>query len=395
MRHFRLLCWMFSAVIAFAACDDDSGVQVSTPPLDSPAVVVVEDSVRPDSFSVEWQPVEHAVSYACKVTEKATAKVVREAAVEAYRLEPRTLAVDGLTPETAYTVSVVACPASGSEEFSDSEPGLCDVVTLYDPSGELPGGMFDIELGITSADGIQFTFKPHDPLMLYTDILVDEKYVTEDGLTDYDFSEQIVKVSNQMLAITGSLDGALGAEFFYLGPVSDTGLAGHVVGSRYFFAVMGVEYDEATNTVKPCTKVSRSEVFAITDEPLPEEVPWADILEPAYKTRNGENVLEVKVVGNSVAQDNVYGKVYPADYRQTHSDSEIISYLTSISNMNETWISSWDSYLRGAAAPGERRLFAVATLARDGAVGTKLNWVILEAPAAVGGEVIVVDAAAR
>lgn len=386
---------MFTAVTALTACGDDSGVLVSTPPLDAPAVVVAEGSVRPDSFSVEWQPVEHAVSYACKVTEKTTAKVVREATVEAYRLEPRTLSVGGLTPETAYTVSVTACPAPGSEEFSDSAPGLCEVVTPYDPSGELPGDMFDIELGITSADGIQFSFKPHDPLMLYTDILVDEKYVTEDGLTDYDFSEQIVKVSNQMLAICGSLDGALGAEFFYLGPVSDTGLAGHVVGSRYFFAVMGVEYDEATNTVKPCTKVSRSEVFTITDEPLPEEVPWADILEPAYKTRNGENVLEVKVVGNSVAQDDVFGKVYPADYRRTHSDSEIISYLTSISNMNETWISSWDSYLRGAAAPGEQLLFAVATLDRNGAVGTKLNWVILEAPAAVGGDVTIVDAAVR
>lgn len=395
MRHFRLLCWMFSAVIVFAACDDDSGVQVSATPLDSPEVTVSEGSVRPTSFRVEWMPVENAATYACKVTEKATAKVVHEATVETYRLELRTLPVDGLTPETAYIVSVTSCPATGSEEFTDSEPGLCEVVTPDDPNGELPGDMFDIELGVTSADGIQFTFRPHDPLMLYTDILVEESYITEDGLTDYDFAEQIIYVSNQMLSITGSLEGAMAADFFYLGPVSDTGLAGHTVGLRCFFAVMGVEYDEATNTVKPATKVSRSEVFTITDEPLPQEIPWADFVEPAYTTRSGENVLEVKVVGNSVAQDDIYGKVYPADYRSTHSDSEIISYLTSVSNMYDTWISSWNPYLRGAAAPGERLLFAVATLDRNGAVGSKLNWVILEAPAAVGGEVKIVDAAKR
>ena len=351
---------MLFAFTALVACEKDNTTTPSEPQQLGKTVLTLAECTN-HSFSVTWPAVEHAANYAYRVElGDQSQTVITESLLQGGESQ-LTLSVDKLLPETAYKVSVTAQPSEEDAElFTPSETAILTVTTLAKEAPDLPSDMFEIELGITGYQGIQYTFKPKDPLMLYTNILIDERYLTEDGLTDEDFSDQIIDESNQMLKELKSLQTALDAEFFYIGEYSGTGFAGKTPGTRLFFALMGVTYDEATNTVTPATKISRSEIFEITNEPLPApDEPWADMLNPVYETYKGQDVVSVEVVPNETGEGYVFGKVYRADYRNSHSDYEIIQELTDMNNMSETMIVDWDLHLRGEMAPGEQRLFAV------------------------------------
>lgn len=257
---------------------------------------------------------------------------------------------------------------------------------------QLPTDQFDINIIAACADGLKFSIIPQDMTGLYTNILVDETYLTVDGLDDLDFADQIINVSNQMLEITGGLLPAINAEFFYIGPIETVAFGGMRPGQRAFLAVMGVEYNEETNLVYPSTQVSRSEVFEFTSDLLPKEEPYATFGTPEYIKYAGALTVRAEVIPNEAAGDYVYGKVFPADYRKTHSDTEIIDYLTSTSNMFDTWL--YPMRLDAELEPGQQALFAVATLDKEsGRKSNRLNWMIVEAPAAAGDPVIIIDSA--
>lgn len=257
---------------------------------------------------------------------------------------------------------------------------------------QLPADQFEIDVKIACMDGVKFAVTPVDKLMLYTNILVDESYLTQDGLDDLDFADQLIHVSNQMLELVGGFEQAMHAEFFYLGDTETLSFGGMTPGTRAFLVVMGLEYDEATNKVTPATQVTRSEVFEFTDEILPTEEPYAEFGTPEYIEVAGKPTVRVEVIPNDAAGDYVYGKVYPADYRATHTDTEIIDQLTSTQNMFETWL--YPSRLDAQLAPGERALLAVTTLDKtSGKKSTKLNWMVVQAPAATGDAVIIISSA--
>jgi len=254
----------------------------------------------------------------------------------------------------------------------------------------LPGDMFDIDVELACTEGVMFTFKPKDKLMLYANIMVDERYVTEDKLGELDFADQIVKVSNEMLGYVGNLEAALQAEFFYIGDVSASGFGGKDVGLRAFFAVMGLTYDEAANTVTAATKISTSDVFEIVNGELPKEEPWVEFGELEYTTAKGKNVVRVNVIPNAAAGDYVYGKGFAENYRDTNSDTEIIAYLTNVDNMMETW--AMNNRIDVPLEPGERSLVCVTAMYKDsGKVSSKLNWILVEAPAEPGQPVTVLS----
>ena len=258
---------------------------------------------------------------------------------------------------------------------------------------KLPADQFEIDVKGAWQDGVKFTVTPVDKMMLYTNILVDESYVTQDGLDDLDFADQIIHVSNEMLEIVGGFQPAMDAEFFYLGDVEVLGFGGMTPGQRAFLVVMGLTYDEATNTVSPATQVTCSEVFEFTDEVLPKEEPYAEFGTPEYIDVNGVATVRVEVIPNDAAGDYVYGKSFPADYRQSHSDSEIINYLTATDNMFETWL--YPSRLDVALSTGQQALLAVATLDKNsGRKSDKLNWMVVQAPEAIGQPVLVLANAA-
>ena len=282
-----------------------------------------------------------------------------------------------------YVSTVTMSKIESADDYEFIDPAVYET---------LPADMFDIDILSATADGLHFTVNPKDMAMIYTNIMIDETYLTEDHLGDLDFADQIVKVSNQMLELMGSFDAAMSAEFFYLGNVDATSFGGTMPGTRAFLAVMGLSYDEATNTVSAATKVSRTDVFEFTDEYLPQEEPWAEISNPQYVDKGGKNVVRVDITPNDAAGDYVYAKAFAADYRKNHTDLEIIQYLTSTSNMMETWV--FGSTFDAEVQPGERALIAVATLYKSsGKLGEKLNWVIVEAPEQVGGEVKVIATA--
>lgn len=257
---------------------------------------------------------------------------------------------------------------------------------------QLPADQFEIDVKIACMDGVKFTVTPVDKLMLYTNILVDESYLTEDGLDDLDFADQLINVSNQMLELVGGFEQAMQAEFFYLGDTETLSFGGMKPGTRAFLVVMGLEYDEATNKVTPATQVTRSEVFEFTDEMLPTGDPYAEFGTPEYIEVSGKPTVRVEVIPNDAAGDYVYGKVYPADYRATHTDLEIIDELTSTQNMFDTWL--YPSRLDAQLAPGERALLAVTTLDKSsGKKSSKLNWMVVQAPAATGDAVIIISSA--
>lgn len=267
--------------------------------------------------------------------------------------------------------------------------------TYIDPEtyAQLPGDMFDVNVKDACADGVKFSVTPQDKLMLYTNILVDESYVTDDGLGELDFADQIINVSNQMLSYVGNLNAAMDAEFFYIGDAIDiTGFGGMQPGQRAFLVVMGLTYDETTNSVKAATKAIQSEVFEFTDGHFPVEEPWADITNPKYISLNDHNVVRVEIVPNDEAGDYIYGKAFAPDHRDKNSDREIIDYLTNTSNMMETWI--YPNRLDAALEPGEQALFAVTALYKNsGKKSDKLNWMLVEAPDAVGQPVKIIASA--
>lgn len=122
----------------------------------------------------------------------------------------------------------------------------------------------------------------------------------------------------------------------------------------------------------------------------------ADSVEVTMVPPGGKNVVSVKLTANEAGQGYMYGSVFEADWLQKHSESEAIDWLTAIENMGETTVGEWSPYLRHPMAPGEKMLFAATALFKeDGKKSSRLNWMILEAPKAVGEKVRVVDSASE
>lgn len=255
---------------------------------------------------------------------------------------------------------------------------------------QLPENMYDLTVTEACQEGVRFTVKAQDQLMIYTNAIFDERYLTVDNLTDEDFADHILYISNQALSIFGSWDKAQEAEFFYFGDRNIENAIVNPAGTRSFVAVMGLLYDEATNTVTPLTRLCRSEVFEYTDGTFSQEEPWAEMVNPVYMESRGKKVVRVDIELNSTAED-AYGKGFAPDYRDHNSDYEIIQYLTSYSNMSETLISPM--HLDVALEPGEKSLLCVTTTDRNGKASKRLNWMLVEAPAEIGQEVKVLASA--
>jgi len=254
----------------------------------------------------------------------------------------------------------------------------------------LPADMFEVNVSEACQDGIRFSVKANEQIMVYTNAVFDKRYITEDKLTDEDFAEQILKISNQALAIFGSWDNAQKAEFFYFGDRNIENAIVNSPGSCAFVAVLGLEYNEETNTVRPVTRLCRSEIFEYTDLTFTQEEPWADMVDPVYIESKGKKVVHVDIVLNPTAEE-AYGKGFAPDHRDHNSDYEIIQYLTSYSNMSETLI--FPMYLEVALEPGERSLLCVTTTDRNGKISKRLNWMLVEAPTAIGQPVKVLATA--
>ncbi len=254
----------------------------------------------------------------------------------------------------------------------------------------LPADMFEVNVREACQDGIRFSVKANEQIMIYTNAVFDKRYITEDNLTDEDFAEQILKISNQALAIFGSWENAQKAEFFYFGDRNIENAIVNSPGSCAFVAVLGLEYNEETNTVRPVTRLCRSEIFEYTDLTFTQEEPWADMVNPVYIESKGKKVVHVDIVLNATAEE-AYGKGFAPDHRDHNSDYEIIQYLTSYSNMSETLI--FPMYLEVALEPGERSLLCVTTTDRNGKLSKRLNWMLVEAPAAIGQPVKVLATA--
>lgn len=254
----------------------------------------------------------------------------------------------------------------------------------------LPEGMFQVDFTEACQDGIRFKVTAQEQIMIYTNALFDERYITEDGLTEEDFADQILYISNKALETFGSWEAAQRAEFFYFGDKNIENAIVCPAGTRAFVAVMGLSYDEATNTVTPLTKLCRSEVMEYTADSFEQEDAWAEMKNPVYMEAKGKKVVRVEIELNSTAEE-AYGKGFPADYREHNTDYEIIQYLTSVSNMSETLI--FPMRLDVALEPGEQALMAVATTDRNGKPSKKLNWMLVEAPAELGEPVKVLATA--
>lgn len=254
----------------------------------------------------------------------------------------------------------------------------------------LPEQMFEINVLSACQEGIRYNVTCEDPLMVYTNIVVDARYVFEDHLTDLDFAEQILSVSNSALETFGSWDAAQNAEFFYIGNQQIENAIVSAPGERRFIAVMGLQYHQDTNTVTPLTQVVCSDIFTYEEGYFPVEEGFAYMKNPRYIEKNGKNYVRVDVELNEGA-DEAYGYGFAPDHRDHNSDYEIISYLTSLSNMSETLI--YPMYLDVEMAPGDQKLFALATSDSNGTPSRKLNWAIFEAPEQPGDPVKVLGAA--
>lgn len=254
----------------------------------------------------------------------------------------------------------------------------------------LPADMYQIEVQEACQDGVRYNVKAQEQIMVYTNAIFDETYVTEDNLTDEDFAEQILYISNYALETFGSWEGAQQAEFFYTGDKNIENAIVNAPGTRAFVAVMGLLYDEATNTVTPLTKLCRSEVFEYTADRFSQEEAWAEMKNPVYMESKGKKVVRVDIELNATAEE-AYGKGFAHDHRDHNSDYEIIQYLTSVSNMPETLI--YPMHLDAPLEPGEKSLMAVTTTDRNGKPSKKLNWMLVQAPAELGQPVTVLATA--
>lgn len=389
---------MLLSVLALAGCkEDDEAATDQQQTLTKPSLFA--DATGATSFTVKWSPVAHAATYACTVTAAESQETILEREIAG---GGETLTVDQLTPETTYTVRLTARPAEAEKHlYAPSPAAELSVTTLKEeePVIDLPAGQFTIEVGIASSENIQMTYTPKDPEMLYIDMLFDESYLTEDGVTVAEIQEQMIRTANRALDATSdeglgwTVDQCLEYEVFYRGTFTGAKYGGHPIGSRYYLALVGLAYDAETNTVAAATQVTLSEPFAITEQSLPAEKPWVEMSDPTY----ADGKITVIITRNEAAGNYLFGGAFAADYRDSHSDSEIISEMAGTNEaMYKYLLDEWKDpiVLKGEVAPGEKKLF-VATGEKDCHIrNMQLNWMILQAPYEAGGEVRILDSAA-
>lgn len=290
-------------------------------------------------------------------------------------------------------LALLTTAACSSDDSADN-PASPDT-----PTPELPADCFTIDVETASTEGIKLTYTPKDAAMLYVDMLFDESYITEDGLTTDDICEQMLQIANRMIDKDSegggygfSIDFCLEHEMLYRGTHSGTHYGGHTAGTRYYLSVVGLTYDEESNTFSAATQVTLSDPFEITEETLPVDKPWVEMTEPTYA--NGK--ITVIITRNEAAGDYLFGGTFAADYRDSHSDSDIISEMAGTTeSMYKYLLDEWKDpiVLTGEVAPGEKKLF-VATGEKDCITrDMQLNWMILQAPYEADGEVRIIDSA--
>lgn len=389
---------MLLSILALAGCkdDDEAITDQQQQTLAQPSLLV--GATGATSFTVKWDPVAHAAAYACTVTAaESQATILNREIAEGGGISE--LSVDGLTAETTYLVSVIARPAEGeSHLYAPSPAAELTVTTLKEdePAIDLPEGQFTIHVETASTYGIKLTYTPADPEMLYIDMIFDESYLTEDGLTIDDIRERMIQIANRALApesengLGWSVDQCLVNEVFYRGTHSGTHYGGHPAGSRYYLSVVGLAHDAASNSVTAATQVTLSDVFEITEEALPTEKPWVEMSDPTY----ADGKITIIITRNEAAGNYLFGGAFAPDYRDTHSDSDIIAEMAGTQEgMAKYLIPEWHDpiVLKGEVAPGEKKLF-VATGEKDCITrNMQLNWMILQAPYEAGGEVRILD----
>lgn len=291
-------------------------------------------------------------------------------------------------------LALLTTAACSSDDSADN-PASPDT-----PAPELPADCFTIDVETASTEGIKLTYTPKDAAMLYVDMLFDESYITEDGLTTDDICEQMLQIANRMIDKNSegggygfSIDFCLEHEMLYRGTHSGTHYGGHAAGTRYYLSVVGLAYDEESNTFSAATQVTRSEVFEITEETLPVEKPWVEMSDPTY----ADGKIRVIITRNEAAGDYLFGGTFAADYRDSHSDSDIISEMAGTTESMYKYLLDEGKdpiVLTGEVTPGEKKLF-VATGEKDCITrDMQLNWMILQAPYEGDGEVRIIDSAA-
>ncbi len=390
---------MLLSILALAGCKDDdeaiTGQEQQT--LTKPSLLV--GATGATSFSVKWSPVAHAATYACTVSAAESQETILEREIAG---EGETLTVDQLTPETTYTVRLIAQPADEEKRlYAPSPAAELSVTTLKEdePAIDLPADQFTIEVGVASYENIQMTYTPKDQEMLYIDLLFDESYITEDGMTIAEIQEQMIRNANRALdnsseeGLGWTVDQCLEYEVFYRGTFTGAKYGGHNIGSRYYLSLLGLTYDAETNTVAAATQVTLSEPFEITEQSLPRDKPWVEMSDPTYK----EGKITVILSPNEEAAGYLFGGAFAENYRQTHSDSEIINEMAgTYESMSQYMIADWKNpiVLTGEVAPGEKKLFVVTGEKDCITRNMQLNWMILQAPYEAGGEVRILDSAA-
>lgn len=359
--------------------------------LNSPSVSVTTDK---NKAVISWKAVEHAASFEWRLEYKS--RELESGKTENASDDSKTF--ENL--ENGEYVFHIRSVSGDSRYYKDSDESEYGFTIKYeapdpdpDPDPEKPTDTdaFSIEIISASTDGVEYKYIPKDKEMYYSDFWGDPSFFTD--YTDEDIIEEIVSNANEMLKESDyDIEYLLENTFIFKGDVTDKGHA-RELGFIWQVGVTGLEYDAVKKEFSRKTNLYKTEPFAINTEPEPAEGPWADMKNPEYKEHKGKDKLVVEIIPNEEAKGYVYGKAYPENYLDTHSETEVINELLDLSNMSETWIADWDMYLRAEAAPGERLLFAVATMYQSGKKGEKLNWMVLEAPSAPGGKVRIIKSA--
>ena len=68
------------------------------------------------------------------------------------------------------------------------------------PATGLPADCFTIDVEAATTEGVKLTYTPKNLDMLYIDMLFDESYITEDGLTLDDISARMITIANRMIS---------------------------------------------------------------------------------------------------------------------------------------------------------------------------------------------------
>lgn len=222
-KNLYLAAMVFMTVVAVASCEkpETENGNEETPevtektPLASPVLSVSEQT--PTSFTIVWEPVDNALSYT----------YVLDSGEEQPTSQCNASFTD-LVPTSEHSVKVKACPASDSEEWSDSEWAIIEVKLEMANDWFVVNGpyLFDESTGLHRYDMIGFDVTGRDIASARFGVFepteiegLDLEDMSGDELTEmlpYSFSDNILLTLNNAGAMNNLSISGLEPETTYL-----------------------------------------------------------------------------------------------------------------------------------------------------------------------------------